>query len=273
MKKIDFNRLKDDPVVKLRCGIWAVANRISDDGKTAHCVDVLPIYHDEIIKFSWDEYGRCIVPGNEDYNIVSGHCFVEENEEKQESESNKAASYVPAGCLPFDVEKAKAGAPVVTRDGRPARIICFDAKSKFPIVALVMENNKERVLSFSKKGRFYLDTEWKYDLFMATVKREGWVNLYKSENDKFDAAVGNVIAVAHNEDRATAEADARLIAAAPELLEVSQEMALELKRISGLLKGLKNSSLIDKAEAVIKKALEVIGNIHDNPELLKGGEE
>ena len=50
--------------------------------------------------------------------------------------------------------------------------------------------------------------------------------------------------------------NARLIAAAPELLEVSQEMASELKRISGLLKGLKNSSLIYKAEAVIKKALE-----------------
>ena len=70
------------------------------------------------------------------------------------------------------------------------------------------------------------------------------------------SANGNVIAVAETDNKETAEADARLITAAPELLEVSQEMASELKRISGLLKGLKNSSLIDKAEAVIKKALE-----------------
>lgn len=38
---------------------------------------------------------------------------------------------------PFDLEAAKAGKPVCTRDGRKARIICFDAKCIKPIVALI----------------------------------------------------------------------------------------------------------------------------------------
>ena len=44
---------------------------------------------------------------------------------------------------PFDLQKAKAGKPVCTRDGRKARIICFDAKGTFPIIALVDENAEE----------------------------------------------------------------------------------------------------------------------------------
>ena len=38
---------------------------------------------------------------------------------------------------PFDLKQAKAGAKVVTRDGRPARIICWDAVGKYPIIALL----------------------------------------------------------------------------------------------------------------------------------------
>lgn len=38
----------------------------------------------------------------------------------------------------FDLEKAKAGEPVVCRDGSPARIICFDRlHDRYNIVALV----------------------------------------------------------------------------------------------------------------------------------------
>lgn len=39
---------------------------------------------------------------------------------------------------PFDLEKAKQGAKVVTRDGRPVRIICWDKlddDNTYPIVA------------------------------------------------------------------------------------------------------------------------------------------
>lgn len=38
---------------------------------------------------------------------------------------------------PFDLKKAKKGKPVCTRDGRKARIICFDRDWDARIVALV----------------------------------------------------------------------------------------------------------------------------------------
>ena len=44
--------------------------------------------------------------------------------------------------LPFDVDSAKRGEPVSTRDGRAVRIVCWDVKNTdFPILALVMEKD------------------------------------------------------------------------------------------------------------------------------------
>lgn len=83
---------------------------------------------------------------------------------------------------PFDLEAAKAGKPVCTRDGRKARIICFDAKCNKPIVALIYDCNKETVLQYLENGRFFVDQIDKYDLMMLPEKKEGWVNVYKSYN-------------------------------------------------------------------------------------------
>lgn len=83
---------------------------------------------------------------------------------------------------PFDLEAAKAGKPVCTRDGRKARIICFDAKCDKPIVALIYDCNKETVLQYLENGRFFVDQIDKYDLMMFPQKKEGWVNVYKSYN-------------------------------------------------------------------------------------------
>ena len=51
----------------------------------------------------------------------------------------------------FDLEKAKAGAFVCTREGFRARIVCFDADNdRFPIVALLKsDNGKEYPVSFT----------------------------------------------------------------------------------------------------------------------------
>lgn len=85
---------------------------------------------------------------------------------------------------PFDLEEAKAGKPVCTRDGDPARIVCFDKKSEtHPIGALVDDDGAgdETFLTFKLDGRYMLDDECNsvYDLFMAEVKHAGYAALYK----------------------------------------------------------------------------------------------
>ena len=81
---------------------------------------------------------------------------------------------------PFDLNLAKAGKPVCTRDGRKARIICFNRESiGFPIIALIKNGDTEGVYQFDDKGRSNIDDkERSYDLMMLPEKKEGWVNIY-----------------------------------------------------------------------------------------------
>ena len=82
---------------------------------------------------------------------------------------------------PFNLEQAKAGAPGCTRDGRPVRIVCYDLKGhkNYPILALVESPvGVESTVSYALNGHHSLDSETGIDLMMASVKREGWVNLY-----------------------------------------------------------------------------------------------
>lgn len=80
---------------------------------------------------------------------------------------------------PFDLQKAKAGKPVCTRDGREARIICFDRNSIQPIVALIKNfNEEESVNVFFKDGHsLSKNNEVEADLMMLSEKRSGWVNI------------------------------------------------------------------------------------------------
>ena len=91
----------------------------------------------------------------------------------------------------FDLEAAKAGKPVCTRDGRKARIICFDAKGDpCPIIALVEENNIESAYRYDKNGQnAYKKSE--LDLMMLPEKKEGWVNVLEGTAGK--VYVGNDI--------------------------------------------------------------------------------
>ena len=82
---------------------------------------------------------------------------------------------------PFDLQAAKSGKPVCTRDGRKARIICFDAKSSLPLIALITQpDGSESLARYYDNGRFTNLNETGCDLMMLPEKKEGWVNVYKS---------------------------------------------------------------------------------------------
>lgn len=81
---------------------------------------------------------------------------------------------------PFNIEEAKAGKPVCTRNGKKARIICFDKKgNEFPLIALICTSEtEEEYYSFTKEGRFYSDdSKSSFDLFMASTHHEGWITI------------------------------------------------------------------------------------------------
>lgn len=88
---------------------------------------------------------------------------------------------------PFDLEAAKAGKPVYTRDGRKVRIICFDAKCIKPIVALIQgSDNSEQIEYYTENGVFSNGGTGKNkDLMILLEKKEGWVNIYGEEKERY----------------------------------------------------------------------------------------
>ena len=80
---------------------------------------------------------------------------------------------------PFDIQKAREGKTVCTRDGRKARIICFDRQHESNIVALITEENEEYICTYNSDGSFYKGSTDKNDLMMLPEKKEGWINIYR----------------------------------------------------------------------------------------------
>lgn len=89
---------------------------------------------------------------------------------------------------PFNLEAAKAGKPVCTRDGRKVRIICFDriytsGYRPLSIVALVLlSNGQESIYMYYNNGRYDPEKISDLDLMMLCEKKEGWVNVYYNKS-------------------------------------------------------------------------------------------
>ena len=93
---------------------------------------------------------------------------------KEDMEENKL------NLKPFDIQKAREGKPVCTRDGHKARIICFDKKGAYPIVALVNDYNEEEYIkNYDEFGKKIIGRETGDDLMMLPEKRSGWININK----------------------------------------------------------------------------------------------
>lgn len=117
-----------------------------------------------------------ILPKHIDYDKITNEIsklFSIDNIEDSNSEN------IEKNLKPFDLKAAKAGKSVCTRDGKKARIICFDRKGDIcPIIALIEENGMEVTKSYDDNGRANYKNADNYDLMMLPEKKEGWVNVY-----------------------------------------------------------------------------------------------
>ncbi len=80
--------------------------------------------------------------------------------------------------LHFDIEKAKAGAKVETREGRPVRIVCYDKKPEHsPILALVKYNGTEAPTLYHANGTYYPNCTSQRDLVIVEEVEDVEVDL------------------------------------------------------------------------------------------------
>lgn len=74
--------------------------------------------------------------------------------------------------------------PIVTRDGRRVRIICTDGRNnKYPIIALMQSEEGKEANNYTIDGMYIDGHKTCLDLFIAPEKKEGWVNLYRAEDE------------------------------------------------------------------------------------------
>ena len=109
----------------------------------------------------------------------------EENDVKtlySEGTVSNTDNLLKSNLKPFDLEAAKTGKPICTRDGRKARIVCFDRKANTPIIALIECDNRGEILQcVHNDGRCCQFGISDNDLMMSLEKKEGWVNVYKNQ--------------------------------------------------------------------------------------------
>ena len=84
----------------------------------------------------------------------------------------------------FSLEKylANPSRKIVTRDGRPVKIICTNFKNlpgNYSIVAEIEGSGCSE--SFTQSGEYLIGNSSQNDLFFAPEKHEGWVNILREE--------------------------------------------------------------------------------------------
>lgn len=89
---------------------------------------------------------------------------------------------------PFNLEKALAGEPVVTRGGSPVtQLVLFKGEldTKYPLRGVFGAD----IESWTSAGAYCADgSPNNNDLFMASTKKKGWVNIYSTNSNHLAAA-------------------------------------------------------------------------------------
>ena len=104
----------------------------------------------------------------------------------------------------FNLEAAKLGKPICTRDGKKARIICFDRvtnstneHTRSLVVLIPNPNGDEHSWYYTNEGTIIGRDEYDdYDLMMLPEKKEGWAvirkdDIYETEEQAEDAILNS----------------------------------------------------------------------------------
>lgn len=79
---------------------------------------------------------------------------------------------------------------IITRDGRSVRIISTNRKSEnCPIIALIQDStdNYEDAYYYTIDGKWVIAENNSMDLFFASEKKEGWINVIRIASDQTEA--------------------------------------------------------------------------------------
>jgi len=99
---------------------------------------------------------------------------------------------------PFNLEAAKRGDPVVTREGLPVRFLAHEPTFLYTSRVLTVVKGRTNVLFTGEDGTYRTDkVKHPDDLYMATVKRTVYVNVIRSARGELIAEVREKEAEAH----------------------------------------------------------------------------
>ena len=117
----------------------------------------------------------------------------------------------------FNLEEylANPSRKIVTREGKPARIVCTDAKfEKYQVLALITkEDGQEMLATLETSGKFRSGYNSHLDLFFAPEKHEGWINVYR-DTDTGTTSFGVVLYASRKEAEEVGKSDDYYVATA-----------------------------------------------------------
>lgn len=88
---------------------------------------------------------------------------------------------------PFNLEKAKAGFPLTTRDGHKVRTLEIKEKSSFPLKVMLESSGTILPFYYDLDGKCNLSHTRDYDLYM-DEKAKGYINIYEISPFKYVAS-------------------------------------------------------------------------------------
>src|SRR5271155_5404872 len=82
---------------------------------------------------------------------------------------------------PFNLTAALDGEPVVTRDGTPVTSLVLFPTKNYPLVGVVKGDRE--IKTWNASGAYFIGQKTSnFDLFMASEKKVGYINVYKRED-------------------------------------------------------------------------------------------